>query len=323
MSTDGDKKSRSTKKAPNPLFSNTSEDRSASQERDHLREVDLSEAEEFHAHVEDSLNLRVEKHDPLIHSQEGKIETTFGTRDKEYRKTYDEVFNESTLKTIYHLFQRKILSTVEYPISTGKEANVFLGFDIKQEPVAIKIFRESTTSFRKVRPYIEGDPRFKHILRNRRGIVSIWAKKEFKNLKRMEHAGVRVPEALGIERNVLVMTYIGDDSMAAPTLRNWWNDHKNEDEAIGMLKLFYEDLMEQMRLINIEAGLVHSDLSEFNILIFEEKPYIIDVGQAVVHSHPMSGEFLTRDIHNFTAFFKRNGIDAEENELMDFINRRE
>ena len=83
MNTDGDHKSRSKKKTTDSSLSDSSEQRESSKEIEHMRELDLSEAQEFHEHVEDSLNLRVEKHDPLIHSHEGKIEATFGTRDKE------------------------------------------------------------------------------------------------------------------------------------------------------------------------------------------------------------------------------------------------
>lgn len=271
------------------------------------------------SHVVDTLDLRDSKHDSLINMHEGKVETTFGTRDKEYRKTYDAVFNDSTLRTIYRLFQRKVLLTVEYPISTGKEANVFLGLGMDNEPVAVKIFRESTSTFRKVRPYIEGDPRFNHVLKDRRGLVAIWAKKEFKNLKRLENAGVRVPKARGIDRNVLVMEYIGDDTMPAPTLRNWWHENRGGSDTPDLISEFYEEIKEQMKKVHQEAGLVHADLSEFNILISNDQPYIIDVGQAVLHAHPMSIEFFERDIKNITAFFRKIGVDATEKELRDFV----
>jgi RIO kinase 1 len=286
---------------------------------DFTEEDDLETRQDTDSFVQDSLDLRDSKHDALIKFNEGKVETTFGTSDKESRKTYTEVFNESTLGTIYRLFQRKVLLTVEHAISTGKEANVFLGMTAADEPVAVKIFRESTATFRKVRPYIEGDPRFHNVPRNKRQLVPIWTKKEFKNLMRMEHAGVRVPKTLGIDRNVLVMEYIGDDTMPAPLLRSWWHDHRHEDGAQELLQGIFDDLCIQMRLIHQEAGLVHADLSEFNILIHEGLPYIIDVGQAVVLSHPMSREFLDRDLRNIAAYFQKMGIETDENSLRTFI----
>ena len=271
------------------------------------------------SYVEESLDLQDSKHDPLIRFHEKKITTTFNMTDKEYRKTYTEVFNDSTLATIYRLFQRKVLLTVEHPISTGKEANVFLGINSDDRPVAVKIFRENTATFRKVRPYIEGDPRFNNVPRNKRQLIPIWAKKEFKNLMRLEHAGVRVPVVLGIDRNVLVMEYIGDDASPAPTLRTWWLQHRDEEDAHRKLASIFEDVSHQMRLMHQDATLVHSDLSEFNILIHEDQPYIIDVGQAVVLSHPMSGEFLDRDIRNIATYFSKGGIETDEASLRAFI----
>jgi RIO kinase 1 len=63
------------------------------------------------------------------------------------------------------------------------------------------------------------------------------------------------------------------------------------------------------------AELVHGDISEYNILIKEGVPYIIDFGQAVVINHPNAGKFLERDVYNITSYFsKKYGIkkDAEK-----------
>jgi len=283
------------------------------------------EENDFWSEDEDDLedHPREGRHDSVIESHDRKIGAQLPSIDKEYRKTYDEVFNDSTLKTIYRLFQRKVLDSLEYPISTGKEANVFLGMEKVEgedrKPVAVKIFRESTTTFRKVLPYIEGDPRFKHIVRGRRGLVSIWAKKEYKNLKRMENAGVRVPCPSAQEKNILIMEYIGIKNRPSPTLRQWYIENKDRDDIDKRMKRIYKQIARAMKRTHREAGLVHSDLSEFNILIFRGNPVIIDMGQAVVHAHPMSGEFLRRDIRNIAAYFRRRGVDSSEEDLMSFI----
>lgn len=285
--------------------------------------TDDDDTEDTDEYVKNSLDLRDSRHDSLIGFHEGRVETTFGTTDKEYRKTYDAVFDHSTLTAIYHLFQRKALGTLEYPISTGKEANVFLGTDAGGGPVAVKIFRENTATFRRVRPYIEGDPRFKNIPQNKRQLIPIWAKKEYKNLKRLEHAGVRAPVAAALHRNILIMEYLGDESVPAPTLRTWWLENRETVGAPERLKTIFSELLVQMRLMHREAELVHSDLSEFNILIHGDLPYIIDVGQAVVMEHPMSGEFLARDLRNIAAYFRKQGIRTDEETLTTFINADE
>lgn len=262
------------------------------------------------------------RHDHIILSQDRRLGALLPSMDQNYRKTYDEVFNDSTLKTVYRLFQRKVLDTLEYPISTGKEANVFLGKQIAGDgggtdetttiDVAVKIFRESTTTFRKVLPYIEGDPRFKHIVKGRRGLVSIWAKKEYKNLKRLENAGVRVPSPLAIDRNILIMEFIGTKLRPAPTLRQWYIENRGHEKLKDRMTRFYTEVTNIMKKIHTDAGLVHADLSEFNILIHRGHPVIIDAGQAVVHSHPMSREFLDRDIKNIAAFFRKCGVDSSK-----------
>ena len=53
------------------------------------------------------------------------------------------------------------------------------------------------------------------------------------------------------------------------------------------------------------AGLVHADLSEFNILYDEGEPVIIDMGQSVTLDHPMARKFLERDIANVAHYFKK------------------
>ena len=111
--------------------------------------------------------------------------------DADRFKTYDEVFDQQNLDNIYRLMKRKKIKTVEYPISTGKEANVYMAktFDVD---AAVKIFRTSTATFGSFLEYIEGDHRFQRIDRSRRGIIYTWARKEFMNLDTMYEAGLSV-----------------------------------------------------------------------------------------------------------------------------------
>ncbi|MCK4613369.1 MAG: hypothetical protein KAU14_01090, partial [Thermoplasmata archaeon] len=54
-------------------------------------------------------DYREGRHDSIIRGLDQRMSALLPTGDKDYRKTYDEVFNDSTLKTIYRLFQRKVL----------------------------------------------------------------------------------------------------------------------------------------------------------------------------------------------------------------------
>src|SRR6266852_3398588 len=140
-------------------------------------------------------------------------------KDSLTRKTYDQVFDHAALLTIASLIGDGVISTLDYPVSTGKEANVFHGTDASGRAKALKIYRIATATFRNIALYIEGDPRFKRVKRGTKPTIFAWAQKEYKNLVRMGDAGVRVPDPERVLDNVLVMEYIGDESQPAPSLR--------------------------------------------------------------------------------------------------------
>src|SRR5882762_11257656 len=141
------------------------------------------------------------------------------TKDSASRKTYDQVFDHAALLTIASLISDGVISTLDYPVSTGKEANVFHATDAVGHAKALKIYRINTATFRNIALYIEGDPRFKKVRRATRPTIFAWAQKEYKNLVRMEDAGVRVPRPERVLNNILVMEYVGDESRPAPALR--------------------------------------------------------------------------------------------------------
>jgi RIO kinase 1 len=66
--------------------------------------------------------------------------------------------------------------------------------------------------------------------------------------------------------------------------------------------------LESIKKLYQRAGIVHSDLSEYNILNYDGEPVIIDIGQAVVKEHPQADEFLRKDIQNVLNWFKKLGV---------------
>jgi RIO kinase 1 len=221
-------------------------------------------------------------------------------KDSSTRKTYDQVFDHAALLTIASLIGDGVISTLDYPVSTGKEANVFHATDREGRAKALKIYRIATATFRNIAMYIEGDPRFKRVKRATRPTIFAWAQKEYKNLVRMDDAGVRVPRPERVLDNVVVMEYIGDETQPAPSLR----------EAIpGDLHAMHEDVVENLRRIH-KAGLVHADFSEYNLLWWEDRVVVIDVGQAVPLDHPRAEEWFHRDLTNVARYFRRLRIDG-------------
>lgn len=229
------------------------------------------------------------------------------------RKTQDEVFDKSTLHIFEKLISDGVIDILDFPISTGKEGNVFRGVTPNKELVAIKVYRTSTSTFKHLSGYIIGDPRFKSIRKTRRAIIYAWTIKEFKNLERLHKAGVRAPKPIKFMKNVLVMEYIGDAERPAPLMKDvkLENPQKIFDTLIGFISKMYK-----------KAELVHGDISAFNVLMYENKPYLIDLGQGVLIEHPNSLEFLRRDIHNTVSYFKKFNIQADEKKIFYKITKK-
>ena len=228
-------------------------------------------------------------------------------KDADDRKTLDEVFDKPTLLVLYKYISSGYIETLDYPVSTGKEANVFHATTPQGGSLAVKIFRTNTATFRSFMTYIAGDPRFGHVRPQRRDIVYVWAQKEYKNLQRYFEAGVRVPNPVAWRQNVLLMEFIGDDGAPAPRLK----DAPPDDAAKA-----YESLTTQYRLGAEEGSLVHGDFSEFNVLNHNGDLVVIDVAQAVLLHHPMARDLLTRDARNLSAYFRKLGLKRTAEETL-------
>lgn len=229
-----------------------------------------------------------------ISNLEDKIEKGRERKKRsEDQNVVESVFDTETLKIIYELYNRKVLDELEFVIATGKEANVYYAIGPKREDYAVKIYRIKTAEPRFMWPYVIGDQRFKKIRRKTRDLIFTWAEKEYKNLSRAKEAKVRVPTPIAVRKNVLVMEFIGKEGNPAPLLKNCTLTHP---------KQVFDTVLEYVKLLFQNAKLIHGDLSEFNILYYEE-PVIIDISQGVLTDHPNAREFLIRDLKNILRFF--------------------
>jgi RIO kinase 1 len=235
-------------------------------------------------------------------------------KDTDDIKVRSEVFDTATLKTLYKLSSKGLITAMGGVVSTGKEANVFHAFGKDKKEIAIKIYRIATSDFNKMEDYMIGDPRFSGIRHTKKDVVFAWTKKELRNLQRADEIGIRVPKIIDSDRNVLIMEFIGKDGIPAPRLR----DIKIDDP-----ERIYNIIAGYIVKLYKEAKLVHSDLSEFNILMYEGEPIIIDMGQSVTIDHPMAREFLLRDIKNIVRYFKKLGVDCSEEKLSGEILKKD
>ena len=247
--------------------------------------------------------------DQKLHMLEMRIDALKRTKkDADQRKTYHEVFDETALFALYKLISDGTLYTVDYPVATGKEGNVFRA-TTKEGGVALKIYRVNTATFRSLSEYIVGDPRFKKVGRTFREMITVWAQKEFKNLSKMREAGARVPQPIAVHLNCLVMEYIGDETMPAPLIRTV----RLEDPRAA-----YEEVVASMKAIR-KAKLVHGDLSEYNILWWGGHPWIIDCAQGVALEHPQAEDWFLRDCAIVAKYFGRLGVDTDADRLAERV----
>lgn len=216
------------------------------------------------------------------------------------RAVLEEVFDRSTLMTIYRLMNKGVIGEIYGSVKAGKESKLYWGKDKEGNNLAIKIFLTVSAEFKKgMLVYIQGDPRFTGVRRDTRSLIYLWAQKEFKNLHSAFEAGVSVPKPIAVLRNVLIMRFIGENGIGAPLLREI--SLKNPDKI-------YRQVLANVKRLYRKAGLVHADLSEYNVMIWKGKPVLFDVSQAVSRKHPMANEFLLRDLENMIRYFKRLGV---------------
>ena len=236
-------------------------------------------------------------------------------KDSDDRKIYAEVLDIRTLKTLYKLSAKGIIQALGGVISTGKEANVFYAegvYNGKEMPMAVKIYRIETSEFHKMDEYLFGDRRFDVRRISKKEKIYVWTEKEFKNLQRAFNAKVNVPMPVTYLKNVLIMEFIGKDEIPAPTLIELGNQITELD-----VENLFDSIIENVRKL-YKAELVHADLSEYNIM-YMDKPYFIDMGQAVLIDHPYAMRYLERDLRNIIRFFSKFGIKKDLDKLKRYV----
>ena len=223
----------------------------------------------------------------------------------------DAVLDATAELAILGLVNQGVLAAVGGVVSAGKEAHVYHAAAGGAAPAgwrecALKVFR-AANEFRNRGAYLlpPAQEAYARARAHARAGVRLWAQHELKNLQRLQRGGVRAPAPLGVCGDaVLVMQFVGADGVPAPTL------HDVDRRAVGTARwtrLYRECALQTHRMFHA-CALVHGDLSEYNILLWDGRPWIIDVSQALSVLHADALAFLRRDCATLTAFFAQRGV---------------
>lgn len=233
------------------------------------------------------------------------------TYGKEKFKTRHGVFDEFTNRTLFKLITEGHFEGLESPINIGKESNVFSALTKEGSRVIIKIYRLETCDFNIMHSYIKDDPRYENLKDKKRKVILAWVQREYRNLMNARDAQVNVPIPISFLNNVLVLEFVGKNDIIAPKLK---------DKIPKNKKKFFDKIVDSIKKL-YKAGLVHADLSAFNILNFEENPVFIDMSQATLLQHPRAEEFLERDVNIICTFFRKVGLKVNEKDVLKKIRK--
>jgi RIO kinase 1 len=211
------------------------------------------------------------------------------------------------------LLAEGLIDSVVRQLKSGKEADVYV-VRCGGDTCAAKIYKEANkrsfrqavdyTENRKVRNSRQARAMAKRTTFGRQQQEAAWQSAEVDALYRLAAAGVRVPRPINFHDGVLLMELVVDDrGDAAPRL----NDLScfSAKEALQHHATLIDEVVRMLC-----AGVIHGDLSEFNILVAADGPVIIDLPQAVdAAGNNHAPRMLMRDVDNLRAFFGRHAPD--------------
>lgn len=209
-------------------------------------------------------------------------------------------------KRLEPLLQDALIDEVLGQLMSGKESEVYL-VRCGSETRCAKVYKEvQPRSFHKQTQYTEGRKvrssrrsraMDKHSRFGRKEQEEVWQNAESDALRCLAAAGVRVPRTYGYSEGVLLMELIVDgEGAVAPRL----NDLRLSET---LARKYHRFLIDQVVLM-LCAGLIHGDLSEFNILLADDGPVIIDLPQVIdAAANNNAKRLFTRDIDNLATYF--------------------
>jgi len=250
---------------------------------------------------------------------------------REFQFTYKAArFEEAwLLDSLAEIAEHKWISDVLRKVKGGKEASVYLckpGIAVDAPLLAAKIYRprmlrnlKNDQQYRVGRADLDEsgnvivDDGALHAMEKRTAFGEevrhqSWIAYEFTTLEALYEAGADVPKPYAMERNAILMGYVGDLSNAAPVLNSV---NLDPDEAQSL----FERVVHNVDLM-LKHGRIHGDLSAYNILYWNGDITLIDFPQVVMpDSNPASWNIFLRDVTRICQYFSAQGVECDARRL--------
>ena len=217
------------------------------------------------------------------------------TGENSYRIT----FSGLDILAIKKLYVDKVLKSLGIVIGVGKESEVYIGYNFNDEPIIVKFHRVGKRSYKNIR-------KIRNIGRDKDWtIITVDnAEKEFKALTCIKKNYGNVPTPYGYAYNAVAMEYIEGKELYKTDVEN---PKEILDQILGTIRIAYQN-----------CGMVHGDLSEYNVLVKDGTAYVIDWPQ-----WSNDDELLARDIDHILAHFvKKYGIEVDFDKVIEYIKGR-
>jgi RIO kinase 2 len=202
------------------------------------------------------------------------------------------------------LVKAGVLEAFGKPLGVGKEADVYDALTPKGERIAVKFHRLGRISFRQtVRKRGYSTKHFNWLFQSR-----LAAEKEYQALKIVFLKKVAVPKPISQNRHVIAMGMIDGAELAQ------WKEISKPEKVL-------KEILLNVRKAYLKAGIIHADLSEYNVILKPDMHIlIIDWPQYVTKEHPNAQQLLTRDVRNILQYFKRKHmLKVKLKEALDYV----
>ncbi len=248
----------------------------------------------------------------------GGLETTYQPGEQE---------EAWLLQSVQAFYYQDLISDILAQVKGGKEASVYrcqAHASTAHHWLAAKVYRprqfrelSNDAMYREGRPVIGADGK-ELTERNAREMRAVnkgssfgkvlahtsWLMYEYRTLQMLHAAGASVPQPIAASENAILMTYFGDSNLPAPTL----NAVQLRDDKAPVL---FREVLHNIELL-LQNGLIHGDLSAYNILYWAGEIVLIDFPQVVtVEGNRNAQAILARDVQRVCDYFSACGVDCD------------